>query len=288
MIRVVGFALSVLMIVLAAQASAPDAPARIGPPAGPLDLPTPLPASHAATTDRPHRPFAYLGVGSCSAEACHGGKSNPGQRGAECLTWLKNDPHASAYTVLTSERSKEILLNYQGRSGAGELAAKPEQERLCLKCHVAIELDRHPVQDSFSKEDGVSCESCHGPASGWIAAHTLSGWRFLPDDAKSLKGMKPMKGLAVRAQVCADCHVGSPEAEVDHDLIAAGHPVLRFEFASYHVQVPKHWNHYAERSSNRVFEVDAWREGQIASMQRATWAIPPSARSSRATIVSTT
>lgn len=269
MIRIVGFGLSVLMIVLASQAAVPEPAARIGAGAGSADLPTALPGTLPEGAARRSSQFSYLGVGSCSAEACHGGKTDPGQAGSECLTWLKNDPHAGALNVLTSDRSKEILANFRGGSKLGGAHGNPEQELLCLKCHVAFELDHHEVRDSFSKEDGVSCESCHGPASGWIAQHTLGGWRNLPDAEKSRWGMRPLKGLAIRAEVCADCHVGSPDAEVDHDLIAAGHPLLRFEFGSYHDQTPKHWNHFAERVNNRLFETDAWREGQIASMRRA-------------------
>ncbi|MCC7159508.1 MAG: cytochrome C554, partial [Ignavibacteria bacterium] len=36
----------------------------------------------------------------------------------------------------------------------------------CLKCHVlGKEMDPSEFESSFSKEDGVQCESCHGPGS---------------------------------------------------------------------------------------------------------------------------
>ena len=56
------------------------------------------------------------------------------------------------------------------------------------------------------------------------------------------------KELAERAKVCTRCHVGrrSPDGlltqEVNHDLIAAGHPRLNFEFAAYQENLPVHWD----------------------------------------------
>ena len=46
-------------------------------------------------------------------------------------------------------------------------------------------------------------------------------------------GMIDTKNLLVRAPTCASCHVGSADQDMNHDMIAAGHPPLRFEQASY-------------------------------------------------------
>ncbi len=38
--------------------------------------------------------------------------------------------------------------------------------------------------------------------------------------------------------------------EVDHDLIAAGHPALRFEFATYFANLPPHWDVARDKKAN--------------------------------------
>jgi hypothetical protein len=82
--------------------------------------------------------------------------------------------------------------------------------------------------------------------------------------------MANLKSLPERAKVCAGCHVGSPsdntlpKREVDHELIAAGHPRLNFEFSAYLDILPAHW-----REKGRNAEPDrptrAWISGQLAS-----------------------
>jgi hypothetical protein len=53
---------------------------------------------------------------------------------------------------------------------------------------------------------------------------------------------------------------------VDHDLIAAGHPRLMFEYSSYHTLLPRHWK---ERDDDGNFEIRAWAIGQLASARTA-------------------
>ena len=71
---------------------------------------------------------------------------------------------------------------------------------------------------------------------------------------------------------------------VNHDLIAAGHPRLAFEFTSYLAQMPKHWNEvddweYQDRKRNspaserirreQPFWSNAWWVGQIAASRQS-------------------
>jgi hypothetical protein len=80
---------------------------------------------------------------------------------------------------------------------------------------------------------------------------------------------------AARARVCVGCHVGAaadaksglPVRDVDHVMIAAGHPRLMFEFSSYLANLPKHWS---EKAKNREeFEIRTWLVGQLVSAQQA-------------------
>jgi len=56
---------------------------------------------------------------------------------------------------------------------------------------------------------------------------------------------------------------------VNHDLIAAGHPVLKFELAAYHELLPKHWRSSVEREGNAEFEVELWSAGQVTAADAA-------------------
>ena len=85
--------------------------------------------------------------------------------------------------------------------------------------------------------------------------------------------MRDTKNLQVRAELCASCHVGGKAKDVNHDLLAAGHPPLRFELTAYHRKLTSHdssgkqshWNDARERIATTEFEVKLWDAGQIAS-----------------------
>jgi hypothetical protein len=57
---------------------------------------------------------------------------------------------------------------------------------------------------------------------------------------------------------------------VDHDLIAAGHPPLRFELSLYHARLPKHWDEQKDRTGQPDFEARLWLLGQATSALAAT------------------
>jgi hypothetical protein len=80
----------------------------------------------------------------------------------------------------------------------------------CVKCHATV------FQGDANA--GVSCESCHGAASGYLKAHQEKGD---PGYQAALKvGMTPLVGDMNRwAQQCTSCHVMD-----DARLIEAGHP----------------------------------------------------------------
>jgi hypothetical protein len=64
------------------------------------------------------------------------------------------------------------------------------------------------------------------------------------------------------------CHVGDSDREVNHDLIAAGHPRLNFEFGAFQAIMPKHWREEGEEA-RPDFEARAWAVGQVVSAQAA-------------------
>jgi hypothetical protein len=131
----------------------------------------------------------------------------------------------------------------------------------CLDCHAL-----NPPQDekakSFDHSDGVSCESCHGPASDWLGPHTLGKDKWSHQQSID-KGMIDLRDVAKRTTQCLTCHLGTKEKFVDHELIAAGHPDLYFELASFSSVMPRHWRPQSEKDANAKdpYDVkDPWME----------------------------
>ncbi len=222
----------------------------------PVELAAPKPVSG----EQPH--WRQLSSASCSASACHGGgKIN--EKGSEHSTWapeafLKthSDPHAKAYRVLFNEQSVAIAKALN--------RAAAHTDTLCLKCH-AVE----DVQPAQAVVEGVGCGACHGPAEKWASEHTLPDWKSRPNSEKKKLGYNPLANLVDRTETCARCHVGDASREVNHDLIAAGHPRLSFESVAFHHN-PDYRHHWHETSSPEDFAARAWICGQAASLRAAT------------------
>src|SRR5207248_11256902 len=79
-----------------------------------------------------------------------------------------------------------------------------------------------------------------------------------------------------RPRLCSACHIGSAEQDMNHDMIAAGHPPLRFELAAYEALLqPKHWNDGLRRLAEPDYEVQLWAAGRMAAAE-ATLALTES------------
>ena len=139
-------------------------------------------------------------AGSCSSVGCHNGNGLQTDRGSEYTTWILHDQHAHAYEVLFNARSASIVKNLNREDGkmAHELG-------LCLNCHVHEAYDKSNHNLRFTKEDGVSCESCHGAASSWISDHYKANVSY---QEKVAMGMRDTRSMAGRVRSCTPCHVG--------------------------------------------------------------------------------
>ena len=195
----------------------------------------------------------YTGPGSCSSPSCHGGvkpRSDTSVWQNEYSTWVVKDKHAQAYTVLSNpvaQRMAKIL------GLASPAAAAPK----CLACH-ALDVPPDQRARTFDATDGVSCESCHGPASNWLGPHTTRGWTH----QQSVEaGMYDARDLVRRTEKCLSCHLGTRDQSVDHEMIAAGHPDLYFELASFSAVMPRHWKEPADQ--------DPWREVRALAVGQA-------------------
>jgi hypothetical protein len=204
----------------------------------------------------------YVGAVSCAAVACHNAGGPMGAKQSEYATWLQYDPHARAFAVLSNSRSLRIERNLYGHD---RLATEDDR---CLRCHAPAGAANDDAGEVLRRE-GVGCEACHGPAQEWLAEHYTSAWQLKSNAEKGELGYRPTKDLLFRARSCVPCHVGTPEQQVDHDLIAAGHPRLAFELGAYHAILPKHWRQQDDKVRNADFEIRLWALGQVASAQAA-------------------
>ena len=230
------FAILLCAVTLGAQQPAP-------PPSNPA---APQPEAAAVAGH-------YVGVASCISSGCHGA-TQPLQaqriRKNEYYTWLHSDRHAGAYNILFNTDSARIVKNMR-------LGKKPYKEQLCLDCH-STSVAPAMVSGRIDVEDGVQCEACHGPASGWQGEHMKPTWTH---EQSVANGMRDLRNTHVRGQLCDTCHVGAASKEVDHDLIASGHPILQFELDNYTETMPPHWNR------NNTHGVPAWAAGQVTAFR---------------------
>jgi hypothetical protein len=204
----------------------------------------------------------FEGVGSCASTACHGSTEGRIKQG-EYSIWMDRDPHQQAYAVLLNDRSQRIIRNLYGAQ-----AVPAQRNDVCLNCHAT-----NPPPDRrgahFTVAEGVGCESCHGPAGGWRTEHFQPSWKLLSPAEKAARGMRDTKDLVIRAQVCVECHIGSQDRDVNHDLIAAGHPRMDFEYGLFLAKMPKHWYESDEKARHPDFEARVWLIGQAASAKAA-------------------
>ncbi len=179
-----------------------------------------------------------------------------------------------------------MLLNDLSRQMAEQLKLpKPAHESaVCLNCHSPATSTDSKLSSISGRQplDGVDCEQCHGPAERWLTDHVRTDWKSRPAEDKRRRGYRDLTDVLTRANTCADCHVGGPGRDVNHDLIAAGHPRLFFELATFHANWPKHWPDEADakrhpvaepnakaKTGGSIFEAKLWGVGQVVTIQRS-------------------
>ncbi len=199
---------------------------------------------------------AYFGNAGCAATGCHNSNGPRGTSGSEYSTWANEDPHSRAFSALNSAAGQRMERLYRR-----DQTADAGKDQLCLKCHAPLGMEKDNL-----RSDAVGCESCHGSSAQWRTTHYLNEWKALNVKGIEHRGMKPTKDLTTRVELCADCHVGKQGMEVDHDLIAAGHPRLFFEYSAYHDLLPRHWQ---EPKADTSFHARAWAIGRVTAAKVA-------------------
>lgn len=123
---------------------------------------------------------AYVGADKC--KMCH----NSEAKGAQYTKWTQAR-HSKAYATLASEEAKKIA--------AEKGIADPQKAGECLKCHVTGHgMPAEKLTDKYKVEDGVGCESCHGPGSDYWKmsvmkdqAQSMAAGLVLPDEKTCIK-----------------------------------------------------------------------------------------------------
>ena len=208
----------------------------------------------------------FVGVATCGGTTCHGRSQGDGPRVRQDEIMLWQDPataagaHSRAYEVLRQPRSRAIA----ERLGLGEASGAP----MCLGCHAT---PSGPRGVRFQTTDGVGCESCHGPAGGWLTSHYAVGGTHA---ANVRNGLVPLDDARARAGRCLNCHFGSDEVSnqfVTHRIMAAGHPRISFELDLF-TTLQQHYtidDDYRQRGKNLATGTQVWATGQAMALERS-------------------
>lgn len=209
----------------------------------------------------------YEGVATCAGSTCHGRAEGNGEivRQDEIATWQEpsssSGAHSRAFAVLASPRGRQIAASL----GLGSASSAPA----CLGCHATF-VPQSRRGPRFQTSDGVGCETCHGPASGWLAIHYAKPATHASNVAA---GLFPLDRPQVRAKVCLDCHFGSADGNqfVTHAMMAAGHPRVSFELDLFSALQQHHDedDDYVSRK-RRTDSVRLWAVGQAEAVRRST------------------
>ena len=259
----------------------------------------------------PRQLHTNLGAISCSSSNCHGSnQAGTSHSKRAYLTWKRKDPHARAFETLSQPAS----LSIGKRLG---LAKLPVQSQVCLNCHaspandntsvISVETNSHSKLESlFQKKlglvdsinelqpqlahqtaadfrsNGVSCEACHGASENWLEPHRSYDWNsgVWSKSKKESIGFRDVSQIASRAKQCVRCHIGEPGKDVNHQLIAAGHPRLFFDYSAYmnlYAQKSAHWDvkndqlRFAVKHlhSTDFHALDSWMIGKLVTYQKS-------------------
>jgi len=164
----------------------------------------------------PGRAQTYLGPSKCLQ--CH-------DHDRQAAKWQREEPLA-----FKGKAHFATLKQLDGTKAAGfarALGIDPfDLKGSCVKCHATV--------FRGDANAGVSCESCHGPASGWNELHQQKG-SYAKAVAAGMHDLRD-KPPAI-ARVCVECHVLT-----DRRLAAAGHPTGEAFDAGASLQKLVHWN----------------------------------------------
>lgn len=103
----------------------------------------------------------YIGADKC--KTCH----KKAEDGEQFKIWSES-PHANAMKTLASDEAKKIA--------KAKGIADATKDANCTKCHstfASIDAKLLDAKTKLTLDEGVSCESCHGPGSEYKSKKTM-------------------------------------------------------------------------------------------------------------------
>ncbi len=201
----------------------------------------------AAPAERPE--FAapkFAGSVSCASSGCHGGGEGKNQ-----VLICAKDAHVQAHAFLSNPRSKRMAESLQIRDAA--------KSARCNVCHAPMQtLPTERLVKDAKRDNGISCETCHGPSEPWLLFHTR---KDVTRSQRIAAGMRELGDLNARATACIACHMN-----LDPDLVEAGHPEMFFELDGHSAVLPPHWKDEGTWLGPR-----AWLTGQAVALRELSW-----------------
>lgn len=134
------------------------------------------------------QPYGYEGAQVCGT--CH----KTEKQGSQLKIWQES-AHANAYKALQSPEADKIAMEKFNKKAV----ESPE----CLKCHASGYdiTDTKLIGAKFKVEDGVQCETCHGPGSAY---KSLKVMKSKEDAIKN--GLVIWKDTEEIKAFCVKCH----------------------------------------------------------------------------------
>jgi cytochrome c peroxidase len=132
--------------------------------------------------------WEFIGVKKCGM--CHKKEKD----GSQLKIW-EESKHAQAYKTLQSEAADKIAAEKGFKTKAVETSE-------CLVCHASgHDVDAKLLDKSFKIEEGVQCETCHGPGSGYKSK------KVMESREESVKnGLIVFENDAAIEATCVTCH----------------------------------------------------------------------------------
>ena len=134
--------------------------------------------------------FFYVGSSKC--RACH----RTGSQGRQYPIW-EGSAHAKAFAGLTGPKAAAVAKSRN--------VADPATDARCLDCHSPL-----AAAASGLKNEGVTCEACHGPGSTY---RKLSVMKNREEAVKS--GLTSFPNAAAIQARCLKCHQNTHDKPFD-------------------------------------------------------------------------
>jgi hypothetical protein len=149
-----------------------------------------FPATYLLSQSPEH---SFIGVEACAP--CH----KTEKQGSQIDIWKKSQ-HSKAYETLKTEEANKIAVE----KGFNTPAIETD---FCLKCHTSA-FDSDMVGEKFKIEDGVQCETCHGPGSEY------KSMKVMKSHAESVaNGLTEITDIE---SFCKNCH--NPQSPTYKDV----------------------------------------------------------------------